>query len=112
MTNSRDAGRLLIQMSSRTIRYAPRAQRDIRSVQAYTSDAWGPRQARSYVRNLRSAISALKTFPDRGLVYGEPESRMRRIIIQSHVVYYLVDESTIEVVRILHQRMDAAAHLE
>ena len=57
-------------------------------------------------------ISGLAENPHMAPLVIELASNMRRLVSGAHVVFYRVGDKVVEVVRVLHQRMDAADRLE
>jgi toxin ParE1/3/4 len=67
---------------------------------------WGRNQAETYVSQLLTAAETLCEFPDRGWSVGDEPSNVRRVTAGRHIIYYRVLASEIEIIRILHQRME------
>ena len=89
-------------------RYAlrPRARRDIEEIWDCSVAAWGVRQAENYVRQVQRSLEILANYPRLGRACDDIRPGYRKHPTGSHVVFYRIDEDGIEVVRILHQRMD------
>ena len=85
---------------------SPRAQKDLDGIWDYTVEQWNEDQAQRYVRNIWKAIETLAKSPRRGLACDNIRPGYRRQSIGEHIVFYRIIESGIDVVRILHQRMD------
>ena len=102
------------------VRLSPSAQRDLAGILAYTMEEFGPRQTTAYEKTITLALSALRAGPElRGSVtrsdIGEG-LRSLHVARQGrrgrHLIIYRTPEThTIDVVRILHDRMDLAQHL-
>lgn len=90
----------------------PEAALDIEDIADYTIQQWGKDQARKYVAELRQMIERLSDNAERFPLSDLPFPGLHRMRCRHHLVYYLVDEAHVDVVRILHERMDASAHLE
>ena len=91
---------------------SPRARRDLSDIWDYSAERWGVAQADRYVRLIISACEDIAA----GRVKGHSAEAIRtgylRHSIGSHVVFFKMRRrSGIEVVRILHQRMDVGRHL-
>lgn len=95
----------------RLVRFTPAARRDLSQIWDYSEEQWGRRQAESYVEDVRAAIERLAADPDRGRPCDDIRDRYRRYPTGRHVIFYVVDEVGIDVIRILHQRMDVGRHL-
>ena len=87
------------------------AQRDIRGIRMYTRGEWGTEQALAYEATLDMAMRQLLDFPLMGRALDAPGTTLRQRRVDQHVIYYRVTDDAIEVVRILHVRMDTARHL-
>ncbi len=92
-------------------RLTPAAQRDLSSIWDYTQDHWGAGQAQSYVAEIRIAIERIAADPGRGHPCDEVRLGYRRYGIGSHLLFYIEREGGVDVIRILHQRMDPTRHL-
>jgi toxin ParE1/3/4 len=90
---------------------SPRAQADIEDIWNYTAVNWGSRQAELYVRQLQSSIEAIAQDPALGRSCDEIRPGYRKFPAGTHVLFYRVKRRGIDVVRILHARMDFNRHL-
>jgi toxin ParE1/3/4 len=94
-------------MTMYEVRLLSPAQADLDDIAVYTKARWGKDQARRYVSDLRHDIEALSRFP---LMHPAYESRLgafRKLSSGEHLIFYRVGETAIDIVRILHNRMDA-----
>ena len=89
----------------------PSAQRDLDAIWDYTAQAWGLDQAQSYVLTLQRDMERLREFPMLGAAHPSRHATFRKLPSGHHFIYYLVAETAIEVVRVLHERMDVSRHL-
>ena len=87
------------------------ASAELRAIGKSTRARWGDRQASIYVADLRARIKSLREFPLRFPEFGPERPGLRRMRCGSHVVFSLVTEEQIEIVRILHERMDFKTRL-
>jgi toxin ParE1/3/4 len=90
----------------------PRARRDLSEIWDYSATQWGTAQADRYIRLIASACAALAA----GRAKGRSAEAIRpgyfRQTVGSHVLFYRAGKrGSIEIVRILHQRMDVERHL-
>jgi toxin ParE1/3/4 len=90
---------------------APRAQRDLDDIVAYSKQQWGEAQAKRYLERIMDVTERLSagTFPGRPA--DDIRQGYRKVRAGSHVFYYRDAEAAIVVVRVLHQSMDAPRHL-
>jgi toxin ParE1/3/4 len=86
------------------------AQRDLAGIAAESVAVWGSKQRDLYMADLETRIGRLRDRPELG-----PPSKdrpdLRRLIVGRHAVFYRFDDATVQIVRILHQHMDAPHHL-
>lgn len=92
-------------------RLTPAARRDLSGIWDYTQELWDVRQAEIYIRELGTAIERVAEQPQRGRACEEVRANYRRYAVGSHLIFYVEAESGIDVIRILHQRMDPTRHL-
>lgn len=97
-------------VKARTVRLTPLAETDIEEIWVYTYEHWSLEQAEHYVGELVAAFERLA----RGDWIGRPSRARddyRRYLVGSHVVFYRETTDTLDVIRVLHQRMDVDRHL-
>jgi toxin ParE1/3/4 len=103
------------------------AQMDVAGILAASADRWGVDARRRYAATLAAALRQVGEEPDGPLTRARPElgARLRSFHVRHarrsaepplarppHVLYYRVaDDGAIEVVRVLHERMDPSRHL-
>jgi toxin ParE1/3/4 len=91
---------------------SPAAQTDLEQIWDYTHDRWRVDQAEQYLRELQRAIERAAANPRIGQACDEIRPDYRRLVAGSHTLFYRVNaEGVIDVVRVLHQRMDVDRHL-
>ena len=87
------------------------AQRDLSSIWDYTAEHRDVLQAETYVNEIRAAIERIAEDPARGRVCDEIREGYRRYGIGSHLIFYVDRADNVDVIRVLHQRMDLTRHL-
>ncbi|MFT3899789.1 MAG: type II toxin-antitoxin system RelE/ParE family toxin [Gordonia sp. (in: high G+C Gram-positive bacteria)] len=92
-------------------RLTPAAQDDLSSIWDYTRDHWDVHQAEVYVSEIRAAVERIAEDPERGRTCDTVRQGYRRYAVGSHLIYYVARVVGIDVIRILHQRMDPTRHL-
>ena len=92
-------------------RLTPAAKRDLSSIWDLSEDCWDVRQAEKYLREIQAAVERIAEDSDRGRDREDVRAGFRSYAIGSHVVFYRQRGDHIEIVRILHQRMDVDRHL-
>ncbi|PRZ42715.1 toxin ParE1/3/4 [Antricoccus suffuscus] len=92
-------------------RLTPAARHDLSGIWDYTAEHWDQAQAEKYVLEIKAAIERIAADPERGRSCDEIRRSYRRYGIGSHLVFYRESTDTVDVIRILHQRMDPTRHL-
>jgi toxin ParE1/3/4 len=93
-------------------RLTPRARRDLDEIWDYTAKRWDAAQADRYVRAIAAACANLAKGQRQDRDAGDIRPGYRRCTVGSHVLFYRRnDRGELEIVRILHQRMDVDRHL-
>ena len=90
---------------------SPRAQGDLDEIWTYTTKRWGVDQAEIYIREIGKHIEAVAARPAMGRACPEIRDGYHRYRAASHVLFYRLIDDGIDVVRILHERMDFGRHL-
>ncbi len=92
-------------------RLTPAAQRDLSSIWDYTEERWDVRQAEVYLLEIRAAIERIAAAPERGRACHDVREGYRRYAIGSHLIFYRPRAGGVDVIRVLHQRMDPTRHV-
>lgn len=90
---------------------SPRAQADLDEIWDYTFEHWGADQAEFYLRQLETAIKTVASDPRRGQSCDYIRAGYRKFSVGSHVLFFRSTKSGLDVIRILHRRMDFDQHL-
>lgn len=88
------------------------AQQDLTEIRSYTTQAWGQAQSRKYLQDLRSTLELLAEFPGQGTVRRDVGEGVLSFPYGSHMLYYRVENKTVVVFAVLHQKMLPTAHLQ
>lgn len=98
-------------MNSRYL-LSPAAQADLEQIWDYACDRWGADQAERYLRELQHGIERAAVNPRIGRACDEVRPGYRKLPAGSHVLFYRVTaDEVVDVVRVLHRRMDIDRHL-
>lgn len=88
----------------------PTAQKDVKNIWSYTYQQWGEPQANRYLAGLNKSVMALAENPSLGRSIQHVRAGYLRYRYQNHFIVYRYTEDTLEIFRILHERMDIAQH--
>lgn len=89
----------------------PAAQRDLSEIWDFTEERWDAGQAEKYIAEIRAAIERVAADPNRGRACDEIRQGYRRYGIGSHLLFFVETDDSVDIVRVLHQRMDPTRHL-
>lgn len=80
---------------------------DLTEIWNYTLQEWSEKQADKYYQTIRSACKEIENNPAIGKVYTEVSKNLLGFKSGKHILFYhLVSENELEIIRILHERMD------
>jgi toxin ParE1/3/4 len=89
---------------------SPRARADLDDIWVHTVRRWGTKQAEDYIRLVQNAIETVAEEPRRGRACDEVRKGYRQYPAGSHVLFYRRVDAGIDIIRILHNRMDFERH--
>jgi toxin ParE1/3/4 len=92
-------------------RLTAKARADLRDIGRYTQRTWGRDQRNHYLSRLDEAFHLLAREPDRGRSCDNIRQGYRKYQVGRHVIFYRRSGADIEIIRILHERMDLEARL-
>ncbi len=90
---------------------SPKAKSDLDDIWNYTLTEWGVNQAEKYVRELWAGLQRLADNTSISADISQVRKGYRKSRVGSHVVFFKLTENGINVVRILHRRMDFEQHI-
>jgi toxin ParE1/3/4 len=96
---------------AKAYRLAPLAVQDLEGVYLYTLRTWSLRQAESYIGDLVAAFEGLAAGVKTGRMADVAEGYFK-MPVGSHVIFYRDGDDAIDIIRVLHQAMDASRHLK
>ncbi|HAC16022.1 MAG TPA: type II toxin-antitoxin system RelE/ParE family toxin [Bacteroidetes bacterium] len=80
---------------------------DLTDIWKYTLDKWSESQADKYFRSIKFACSEIGDYPEIGTEYSGISSNLLGFKTGKHIIFYhVISDVEIEVIRILHERMD------
>jgi toxin ParE1/3/4 len=87
-----------------------KAREDLKAIGRYTQRNWGRRQRDAYLTQLDRRFHALAEMPSLGRACDDIRPGYRRYSEGAHTICYREVGGDIEIVRILHGRMDPDRH--
>ncbi len=80
---------------------------DLAGIWEYTFDNWSENQADKYYLMLIESFNEIANKPQIGRLYMEIVDNLKGYQVGKHIVYYrLIENNKVEIIRILHERMD------
>lgn len=79
------------------------AQNDLLAISEYTIQQWGERQADKYLTQLQNGLSKIHGNPNIGRIRTDISDRHRSILVEKHIIIYLIQDNDVFISRILHQ---------
>lgn len=90
---------------------SPAARADLDDIWEYTAGRWGDAQAERYARDIQAACRALGDGTQPGRSADDIRAGYRKLAVGSHMIYFRPRAGMVEIVRILHGRMDVARRI-
>ncbi|RZQ56172.1 type II toxin-antitoxin system RelE/ParE family toxin [Pseudidiomarina tainanensis] len=86
-------------------KFTPLALDDLVEIREYTVGRWGVLKANDYIEQIESTIKLLCEFPQLGKLNINLDSKYQSYPFESHIIFYMVEQNTIVIHGIIHQRM-------
>jgi toxin ParE1/3/4 len=93
-------------------RLTNKAVDDLRSIGRYTQYRWSLEQRNIYLKKLDNSFHTIAREPEIGVACDYIRKGYRKYHVGRHLVYYFQTETHVQIVRILHERMDVERHIE
>ncbi len=90
---------------------SPQAQQSLKDIRAYSLETFGNQQTRRYLQQLKDRMNRLADQPNLGKQRGDIKAGYRSYPERSHTIYYRIRDTHIDIIDVLHQRMDPHRHL-
>ena len=90
-----------------------KAIQDLNDIWEYTIETWSESQADDYYNMILKRCQEIAENPSFGKKYDQVKSNLSGIRANRHIIfYYSTSEDTVQIVRILHGRMDLKAEFK
>jgi toxin ParE1/3/4 len=93
------------------IRLSPLAQSDLNEIWAYSVSQWDEAQAQAYLMGIDATMKLLAHNPRMGMAINEIRQGYFKFPVALHLLIYRLKTDAIELMRVLHRRMDVERHL-
>ena len=92
------------------LEFAREALRDLDEIYQHGLTAFGATQADLYAETLAATIDLIHSFPEIAPILPDRSDGLRRRSIGVHGIFFIADADRLQIVRVLHQKMDLARH--
>jgi toxin ParE1/3/4 len=90
-----------------------KAKQDLRKIAIHTEKRWGKKQRNIYIKQFDDIFHILASSPQTGKTCDYIKEGYRKFPQSSHIVFYrIINDELIEIVRILHKKMDYSLHFQ
>jgi len=90
---------------------SPLARVDLNKIWDFSADRWDENQAEAYLRIIQAAIEVAAENPLLSSAIDDVRPGYRRHRAGAHLILFRQIAGAIDVVRVLHEKMDVASHL-
>lgn len=91
--------------------FSKQAVIDLEEIWLYTVDKWSVEQADRYYLLIIEEVNYICKNIHSGKSFEEVRPGYRASKVKSHLIFYRIVNNTVEIIRILHERMDIKTHL-
>ncbi len=85
---------------------------NLEDIYRYTARTWSVAHADRYYKLIFDEVNHICRHPDGGRDMSHVRKAYRASKVKSHLIFYRVHNETIEIIRILHERMDVKNRLK
>ncbi len=90
----------------KSLRLSKRASADLSNIWTYTIAEFGEAQAGHYLSALEDGFGLIIDHPEIGKPADHVKAGYRAFAKDRHIIYYTITEAHIDVIGVLHERMD------
>lgn len=95
----------------RSYKLSPLARKDLEAIWRFSFERWSKDQADRYYLEIVDALRDLSNGDREGRVVAGPKAEYLSLTCGSHFIIYARRKQTVEIIRILHKRMNIGRHL-
>ena len=87
------------------------AVKDLEDIWTFTKKTWTEKQADRYYQLIVDEIQFIVKNPYLGIQYEKIRAGYRASKVKAHLIFYKLNNNQVEIIRILHVRMNLLDHL-
>ncbi len=92
-------------------RLTPTAKSDLLEIWKYTIKNWGGKQAEKYLLDIETKLEQLAANPELGRQRPEISPGYNSFPVKKHIIFYLHSGNHIDIIGVLHKKMDINKNL-
>jgi toxin ParE1/3/4 len=92
-------------------RLSNKAIEDLKSIGRYTQQTWGLEQRKKYLAKIDAGFHTIAREPRIGTACDNIRKGYRKFYVGRNLVFYRQTGNRVEIIRILHDRMDVKSHM-
>ena len=92
-------------------RLTPAAKSDLIDIWNYTVETWGEKQAERYLLDIETKLELLAANPQLGRQRPEINPGYYSFPVGKHIIFYVKSDNYIDIIGVLHGRMDINRNL-
>ena len=95
----------------KVVQYSKKSLDDLEDIIDYTAQMWGAKQAKVYLKDIRDKVHQIANGDAIVQVLHIPRSGILKVRVNRHLIISESTNSTVKIIRILHESMDIPQHL-
>ena len=99
-------------MADMTYILSPNAQESLRNIKAYSLEQSGKEQTVAYLKLIERKLRMIEESPNIGRKREEIKKGYLSFLVGSHVIFYRKTRKHVDIIDILHQRIEPYQYLE
>ena len=93
------------------VQYSKKFLEDLENITVYTAQMWGANQAKVYLKDIRDKVHQIANDDAIVQVLHIPRPGLLKVRVNRHLIIFESTNSTVKIIRILHESMDIPQHL-
>ena len=95
----------------KVVHYSKKSLADLENIIDYTAQMWGAKHAKVYLKDIRDKVHQMDNGDAIVQVLHIPRAGILKVRVNRHLIIFESTNSTVKIIRILHESMDIPQHL-
>jgi toxin ParE1/3/4 len=95
----------------KVVQYSKKSLDDLEDIIDYTAQMWVAKQAKVYLKDIRDKVHQIANGDAIVQVLHIPRAGILKVRVNRHLIIFESTNSTVKIIRILHESMDIPQHL-